>query len=771
MRISKPRYVREMRLIPWKHGFIVDGGPHLSVLETNGIGSHLTALLERADGRHSLEELYSAIAPHQSSIVASHLDTLYRAGLIEEGMEPVRNSSMSSDMLSALRRARVTDRAYRGAASMAELLAQRAVILVSCKTLDSYWKLLLDVLSESGVYAKSITLEEISEGTVVSEVFEGSYVVCLDKISDSTTLSSIASSSTACVFIEFDAQKEEMAIIPWHLARHLSGPAQEPIPMSSWILFKGIAFLAYWLVQEILDQPHGVVKDSVVRIDLSHFRAKRKHIYGLANVSRNLDLLCQFEESLRESSKRRTWVTGESSGLLSLRHESKIMRCSAGIESDQWCEKSQEWPMGTLNRSATQVYRLSQLLLFGNGVRTVDQSATRRWCASAGNMGSQELYVVPLNIDGLDPGVYFYENATHRLAVVQRKNRALEVQDLCARHVAWRHGREPEALIIATGALRRLGAKYGPFSYRLLFQDAGVLFGQMAQLAGALGFKICIANTWDEPYLQHQLGLQDNEELVTLVFEVHDIRRMEAHPISGRQFAPARHFMSELEPLDRSYQELSSMELLRAVIEHSQLTTFPVRDLKLSFGGFDNPDTEQSSLDTYLSTRKSTRLFAPVPVSRQAIVDVISAKIFGLLREERGWLRAVVMVRHARDLAPAIYQVEDGAFNVLRDLPTDNEWETLYVQGELASAPVAIWLIGDLSSAVNDMGRWAHRYLLVRSGQLAQEMTFNIYTNGWDGAIVGGVISDQARNAMGLTDSAQIPLIAVVFGRGLKQGS
>src|SRR5205085_10994186 len=74
---------------------------------------------------------------------------------------------------------------------------------------------------------------------------------------------------------------------------------------------------------------------------------------------------------------------------------------------------------------------LSAILMFAGGIRESRQGdqQTKRWAATAGNLGSVELYLVVRNIDGLPPGFYFYQPREHSLAAFHRREGGLKVEE------------------------------------------------------------------------------------------------------------------------------------------------------------------------------------------------------------------------------------------------------------------------------------------------------------------------------------------------------
>jgi SagB-type dehydrogenase family enzyme len=121
---------------------------------------------------------------------------------------------------------------------------------------------------------------------------------------------------------------------------------------------------------------------------------------------------------------------------------------------------------------------LTAILFYSVGLRFVDisRSIASRWTASAGNLGSPDLFVFANGVRGLARGLYNYRALAHDLVNLDFR-RASSWCD-CLSSVL-----EGEALLCFTGSYHRLQQKYGAFGYRLVHLDAGVAFSQASLIA------------------------------------------------------------------------------------------------------------------------------------------------------------------------------------------------------------------------------------------------------------------------------------------------
>lgn len=161
---------------------------------------------------------------------------------------------------------------------------------------------------------------------------------------------------------------------------------------------------------------------------------------------------------------------------------------------------------------------LSALLLRTAGLRADGPTAipgqVSRWAPTGGNLGSVQAYLLALDVAGLAPGWYFYQRGDHSLARIRALSAAGgEAAEVCPVLAPER----PAALLVLTGALGLVAAKYHDFAYRILCLDAGVALAQLSALTDEYGLAARFADRWDDTALAAALRLDANAEPVTAV--------------------------------------------------------------------------------------------------------------------------------------------------------------------------------------------------------------------------------------------------------------
>jgi SagB-type dehydrogenase family enzyme len=171
-----------------------------------------------------------------------------------------------------------------------------------------------------------------------------------------------------------------------------------------------------------------------------------------------------------------------------------------------------------LSHETLNLINLTALLLFSAGVRPIDGSMPgklRRWSPTGGNLGSVELYVAASQVEGLDPGIYFYQPREHTLARLSQSKRQADVIDFIEQVAPDEHRDGDGALIIMVAAHHRVLSKYGAFAYRIINLDAGVALGQLHMVGSSLGLKTHTVRRWADDIIADRLNLEAINEGVT----------------------------------------------------------------------------------------------------------------------------------------------------------------------------------------------------------------------------------------------------------------
>ncbi|WP_049928866.1 SagB/ThcOx family dehydrogenase [Halopiger goleimassiliensis] len=138
---------------------------------------------------------------------------------------------------------------------------------------------------------------------------------------------------------------------------------------------------------------------------------------------------------------------------------------------------------------------LSTLLQYGCGmVRDVmfefgEHTHRARGYPSAGALYPIEPYIVLLDADRIDSGIYYYSAREHGLRVIEQADRETILERLdaflddCPPNLA-----AASLLFLMTGAFWKTKIKYGPRGYRFALLEAGHMAQNVQLVAAAMGF-------------------------------------------------------------------------------------------------------------------------------------------------------------------------------------------------------------------------------------------------------------------------------------------
>jgi SagB-type dehydrogenase family enzyme len=137
----------------------------------------------------------------------------------------------------------------------------------------------------------------------------------------------------------------------------------------------------------------------------------------------------------------------------------------------------------------------------------------RRFVPSGGALYPNELYVY-LKIEHLPAGVYHYDVAHHRLVLLREGN----FDSYLSRALGNRCDlSECFGTVFVSTMFWKNFFKYNNFAYRLQGLDAGVLLGQLLEVAKSFGFASWVYFQFLDRAINHLLGLSEQEESVYAV--------------------------------------------------------------------------------------------------------------------------------------------------------------------------------------------------------------------------------------------------------------
>lgn len=149
---------------------------------------------------------------------------------------------------------------------------------------------------------------------------------------------------------------------------------------------------------------------------------------------------------------------------------------------------------------------------------------------SGGGLGELELYVTVAQCAGLEPGIYRYEPAAHRL--VPRPHdpgaRTELVQQACLATAGLLAA--PQLVFTVTSRLERISWKYATIAYALALKHVGILYQTMYLVATAMGLAPCAFGSGDSEVAARAIGLDWIEQPTVGEFAVGSRRAADQAP-------------------------------------------------------------------------------------------------------------------------------------------------------------------------------------------------------------------------------------------------
>jgi len=161
---------------------------------------------------------------------------------------------------------------------------------------------------------------------------------------------------------------------------------------------------------------------------------------------------------------------------------------------------------------------LSKLLLYGAGVSAEapigdELVKPKRTYPSPGGLYGAELYLAARDIEGIDPGLYYYSTPKHGIRRLEADSGLFQadLEDAILTEDAIPIDSTP-LFILLSGAFGRITAKYGPRGYRYALQETGHLCQNLLLAAEATGLGGVPLSAYDDRRANDLLGVNGVDE-------------------------------------------------------------------------------------------------------------------------------------------------------------------------------------------------------------------------------------------------------------------
>ncbi len=821
----RPRFLRELVVAKTEEGFLVDGASQLHVLWGESAKSILPSLIPLMDGTRTIMEIAGALPHLSAQQVREPLSSLSQWGLVEEGTENNAEIDQNPETLAFLRRYAVGcsgDEAFAG-------LMTCEVVLLSSEQDREALRYLQSLLARTGLPNikcldwKSLHSLEYGSTTRVLPValsLSGENHEELEKLDDLCFAADLPwlrivvdqGKDFADIGPVFDRKQSPCyrCFTQTH-SRPDCRVSKQPGKMGSdnamfWICMAA-AEIVYLLGRVTAPRLAGWFR----RYSLGTWNSKIlcfAEIPGCPScrpIPRNPDgQVSVFSGQVDTAVIFEDYVANRSGPLVSSGTMEPdvhaLLELTKQTKRLPNCQQ-QSLPVNLLDLSLPvldipfdeaancQTLGLSEigyLLMMMAGVRKLRRNTgmLKRWAATAGNLGSVEVFLAVRRVNGLSPGYYFYQPQEHTLASFRRRSGSIAVDDFMGRVAACDSANLPDFMVLFTAAYHRVTSKYGPFAYRLINLDAGVAISQLRMVAASMNVSSRVANRWADDLIEDQLALDPMAEqstaLVLLGGKEAGWKRAETVPVQTRTGTPASTKAAQ------EFRELTAREIVQLVYRESRMTELELlsapfvtsRELQTAdrTGSEEIPLPAPShggvALGKVLRQRSSVRRYTGDAVSLNQVSTMLS---FAQRADVEEWpgvnhdghgLTFMVLAQGVEDLKPGVYEYDSAKELLLsrRGPLRSDEIVKLYVQNEFAAAPLAIWITGNLAAACARHGAFGHRQLLLRAGAAGNRMWMAALGLGLGGTLVAGVDAGASRKILGIDGYLKRALLAVAIG-------
>ncbi|SEM92160.1 SagB family peptide dehydrogenase [Paenibacillus sp. OV219] len=413
----------------------------------------------------------------------------------------------------------------------------------------------------------------------------------------------------------------------------------------------------------------------------------------------------------------------------------------------------------------------------------------RRFVPSGGGLYPSEIYLY-LKLEELPYGIYHYDAAHHRLILLR--------EGQFDSYVGKALGNRCDltscfAAVFVSTVFWKNFFKYNNFSYRLQGLDAGLLIGQLHEVAKRFDFEAGVYFQFLDRAINHLLGLPEAEESVYAVIPLAADPSIEwfHHDISNQNRMSSAELCSELPIIKHDHYRRS-----KKVLDYPMLTKLneaSIMDSTLSFKQLGKEQRAVPQTDFHVLPQVNRLTYDLAEVCRQRYSpenefvweEVSQSDLAALLQE------VMISYHYRNDLDGStqspmsrvnlfgcfygVKGIRDGAYHY------DDKAHTLQlVRGgdqrswlqngmsldnvNLFQVPLSFHVAGDLGYLHAELGYRGYRILQMEAGMLVQRLLLAACASGMEGRPLLGFDVSSMNELYGLTPLGQTSLIQIPIG-------
>lgn len=399
-----------------------------------------------------------------------------------------------------------------------------------------------------------------------------------------------------------------------------------------------------------------------------------------------------------------------------------------------------------LGAAEISIAQLGTLLHLMQGITEVDGDFFKRAAASSGALYPTVTHVVVGDIDGLAPGLYHYEPASHAL----HRLRGGDVRAELVAAIAHPHAAQAAPFAIVLSAIYAKTAwKYEERAYRYVLLDAGHVAANAIAAGHALGLATRAIGRFDDARLGALLGVDADRQGPVLVLPFG--AATEAHgpePV----FAPA-----DLALADDAVPASVLLMASRTALARTGATS-----PEIALVAAQAPEARAGDpLRPVIERRRSTRRFSDASIPR-ADLDAILRRAAGPSVEGQGALRVHVFAFRVDGLAPGAYEATAGGLREIRAGDLSSEVHGAALSQEVAERAAAVLVMSaDVATLTWPDGSRGYRYAWLDAGIAGGRINLHAVALGLGVSSIGAFFDDDLTELLRLDGVHPALLVAI----------
>jgi len=406
---------------------------------------------------------------------------------------------------------------------------------------------------------------------------------------------------------------------------------------------------------------------------------------------------------------------------------------------------------------------ISELLGLGYGitgaVRYPQEIFHYRSAPSAGALYPCEVYLAVYDMEGLEPGVYYYHVGEHALKVI----RSGDSSDFFKTNA----GAGLACSIFVTGIAYRSAWKYRARAYRYVLLDSGHLLGNLALILKAQGWLYRLCYDLDDGSTGLLLGLDERREAPVARLDVgsREALRREAFtlPDSLSQLPPEFAAASRVAGREVEYPEILRMMTAPPPGTHVEVApqSLPAEPDKWMPIGKLGAAPQVESAVRALIRRRSSRNYVPRELSREGF-DLLVSLITGCYRgrlamgpSDRSAIFTGFIAGNVAGLEAGFYLLdpENNRFGLVNAGQLTGPMAAACLdQAWLKNAGIHFLFMLNPGELDKTDGLRGYRYAMLQAGFLGQMVYLGATAVGLGACGIGAIYDREAGEILGLAD-------------------